>query len=679
MRALSAATALVLTAGLGTFGLIAPGSAMAAQKPVVVKVPEPAMASLDPAQWDAQQLLDAGTIFEGLFGYNQRGLPEKKIAARWTATDHRQVWTFYLRHNARWSNGQPVTAEDFYYAWMRLAAPTDTTGALWSSAMSQVKNAWNYHAGAVPASEVGLKVINKYTLQMDLVAPLDILPFLTTGSSMPLYPPSVKAHPTTWYLPKYFVGDGPYVVSSFVPNGEIKLSRNKDYVGAPGEYNVGNVSQIDVIPTPTVPVEDYLGNSLDTAIITAASDYVYAKSHFAGQVHRTALPTINYLEWDKSVDPSPLNNPLVREAIAMAIDRGPIARKTESGLVGSASIPATPKWPTAKYEHNPYPFNVVRARKLLAKAGYPDGKNMPELYLYCETTAGNPQFVPMAEAVAAELKQYLNLNFKIQTMNPTLWGQLNTEGMIKGILPGYVIAQGGPNWAGTDPGSLPLSISQWVTEWAAGAIGPQSFRTHAENWFFYSYDPEEVKAWGNPNNASMGVKFSEWQPLIQAARKSIPFIEAWWKKQPRDFYDNNGPSGVSLQTELNNFIASYKKAKTPAEKHAGWVSFWEWVGTHPTGPGNTTLGLVDQVWLMKHEPKLLYDIWSSTGVLWSAQGQSADKLAAKIANTLLSSAYFVPLNFEYAIYLEKPGLQGAEPSPYNFVGGYYNLQYMHMK
>lgn len=678
MRALSMATAMVTTVGLGAFAFIAPASAMAAE-PSVVKIPEPAMSSLDPAQWGAQQLLDAGTIFEGLVGYNQSGLPEKKIAARWTATDHRQVWTFYLRHNARWSNGQPVTAEDFYYAWMRLAAPTDTTGALWSSAMSQVKNAWNYHAGAVPASQVGLKVINPYTLQMHLVAPLDILPFLDTGSSMPLYPPAVRAHPTTWYLPKYFVGDGPYVVSRFVPNGAITLTRNKDYVGAPGEYNVGNVGRIEITPTPTVPVEDYLGNTLDTALITGASDYVYAKSHFPGQLHRAALPVINYLEWDKSVDPSPLNNPLVREAIAMAIDRQPIARETESGLVGATAIPATPKWPTAKYEHSPFGYNVARARKLLAKAGYPDGRHMPTLYLYCDTTAGNPQFVPMAEAIAAELKQHLNLTFKIQTENPTLWGQLSTQGMLKGILPGYVIAQEGPNWAGTDPGSLPLGISQWVTEWAAGGIGPQWFRNHAKNWFFYPYDPQEVKAWGNPNDPSAGVKFSQWQPLIRAARQAIPFIEAWWKKQPPAFYDNNGPSGVPLPTQLNDFIASYKKAKTPAEKHAAWVSFWEFVGTHLTGPGNTALGLVDAAWLMKHEPKLQYDIWSWTGVLWSSSGVSADKLAAKIADDLMASGYFVPLNFEYAIYLAKPGLQNVEPSPYNFVGGYYNLQYLNMK
>lgn len=677
----SVAAALSMTSAMGAFLMVAPGTAMA--QTTTVTIPEPATSSLDPAEWGPQQLLDAGTLLEGLVGFNPQGKIEKKVAASWTATDQRMVWTFHLRHNARWSNGKPVTAQDFYYAWMRLAWPQDSTGALWSGAMGQVVNAWAYHGGAVKASQVGLKVINAYTLQMHLVAPLDILPFLTTSSSMPLYPPSVKAHPTTWYLPKYFVGNGPYVVSSFTTNGEIKMTRNRDYVGAPGEYNVGNIQQINVIPTPNVPVEDYMGHSLSTALITSASDYIYAKTHLKSQLHKAPAEAINYLEWDKSVDPSPLNNQMVRAAIAMAINRKPIATKAESGLVGATTIPAIPGWPPAKYEHNPYAYNVVKARKLLAKAGYPNGRGMPTLYLYCDTVAGNPQYVPMAEAVAAELKQNLNLNFKIQTLNPTVWGQLSNQGMQKGILPGYNIASGGANWAGTDPGSFPLSINQWVTEWASGAIGPEAYRQHAEQWYFYSYDPQEVKAWGNPNNAQEGVKFSQWQPLIAAAKKAIPVIMAFWKKQPKDFFDNNsglGPGSIPLDVTLKTFIASYKTAKTPAEKHAAWVSFWKWVGTYPTSPGNASLGLADQAYVMTHEPKLQYDIWSWTGVLWSASGQQALKDAAKISNAIMASGYVVPLNYEENVYLVRKGLTGVDPNPnIGAFGNFYNLQYLRLK
>ncbi len=683
-RVFSAAIALAMTGSMGLMTLVNPGTAMAASG--IVTIPEPATSTLDPAQWGPQQLLDAGALFEGLVGYNQQGRIEKKVASGWKASDGDMVWTFYLRHNARWSNGQPVTAQDFYYAWMRLASPQDSTGALWSGAMGQVANAWAYHGGAVPASEVGLKVINNYTLQMHLVAPLDILPFLTTSSSMPLYPPSVTAHPTTWYLPQNFVGNGPYVVSSFTINGEIKMTRNKDYVGAPGEYNVGNVNQIDVIPTPTVPVEDYLGHSLSTALITSAADYVYAKGHMKSQLHKTPVGDINYLEWDKSVDPSPLNNKLVREAIAMAINRQPIAAEAESGLVSATSIPAIPDWPPAKYEHNPYSFNVSAARRLLAKAGYPNGKGMPTLYLYTDTSTGtgsNPQYVPMAEAVAAELKQNLGLKFTIQVENPTIWGELSTDGMLKGILPGYDIASGGENWAGADPGSYPLSINQWVTEWASGAIGPQSYRDHAENWFFYTYDPQEVKAWGNPSNAQEGVQFSQWQPIISAAKKAIPVIMAFWKKQPADFFDNNsglGPGSLTLDQTLNNYVASYKTAKTPAEKHADWVSFWKWVGTYVSSPGDASLGLVDQAYVMTHEPQLQYDIWSWTGVLWSSTGQQALKLAAKISNTLMASGYIVPLNYEDDNYLVQPGLQNVDPNPdIGAFGNFYNLQYLNLK
>ena len=681
-RAVSVAMAAAMTAGMSALALVAPGSAaMAASR--TVTVPEAAISSLDPADWGPQQLLDAGTLFEGLVGYNQQGQPEKKIAKSWTVSKNNMVWTFHLRHNARWSNGAPVTAEDFYYAWMRLASPQDTAGALWSSAMSQVANAWNYHGGIAKASQVGLKVINKWTLQMHLVAPLNILPFLDTGSSMPLYPPDVHGHPTTWFMPQYFVGDGPYKVTSFVPNGEIKMTRNSYYVGASGEYNVGNIQNIDVIPVPTVPVEDYESNAISTALITSTSDYTFAKQHLKNQLHKVPLAAINYFEWDKSVNKSPLDNKEVRAAIAMAIDRRPIAFTALSGMVSPTTIPSIPGWPTAKAEHNPYSYNVKKARALLAKAGYPGGKGMPTIYIYVETLAVNPQYVPMAEAIASELQTNLGLHFKIEPVNTTEYGILASGGMQQGIKPGYSIVTNSANWAGTDPGSLPLGISNWITEEDMGDVGPLSFRQHAELWNFYSYDPQEVTAWGNPNNNSMGVKFSQWQPLIKAAQQAIPIVNAFWAKQPKDFYLNNGPgpSPIPLTTTLNQYIASYKTAKTATEKHANWVSFWKWVGTYPTGgTGGAHLGVVDQAYVMQHEPSFAYDIWAWTGVLWSQNGPSAVTWAAKISNTIMASAYYVPLNWEAGIYLAKPGLTNVEPNPYpgNF-GNFYNLQYMTYK
>src|SRR5579875_1195872 len=79
----------------------------------------PGISSLDPSQWAAQILVDQGTILEGLYGYNQQNQIVPKIASGYSLSKDGLTWTIYLRKDARWSNGDPVTAQDFYYAWMR--------------------------------------------------------------------------------------------------------------------------------------------------------------------------------------------------------------------------------------------------------------------------------------------------------------------------------------------------------------------------------------------------------------------------------------------------------------------------------------------------------------------------------------------------------------------------------
>ena len=85
---------------------------------------------------------------EGLYGYNDKNQIVPKIATGYKVSGGGKVWTFYLRHDARWSNGQPVTAQDFYYAWMRLLSPQDSTGAVWASVAQYAVNAWQYSSPA---------------------------------------------------------------------------------------------------------------------------------------------------------------------------------------------------------------------------------------------------------------------------------------------------------------------------------------------------------------------------------------------------------------------------------------------------------------------------------------------------------------------------------------------------
>ena len=645
-----------------------------------VTIPAPAISSLDPIVWGPSTLIDQGTTFEGLFGYNSKNQIVPKIADKWQMSDGGKVITVWLRHNARWSNGQPVTAEDFYYAWMRVAS-SNAVGDTWASVMNNVLNGYAYQAGTVPASAVGIKIVNPYELRVTLSGPSNILGLFAQSASMPVYPPDVQKHPTSWWMPQNFVGDGPYVVKSFVANGAITLVRNPDYVGHAGEYNVGNVPQIKIVPAPSVGVEDYESGALSATTITSPSDYKYVLSHMKSQVHKTPDALINYLSWDRSVAPSALNNLSVREAIAMAINRAPIVNPVLDNMVGATTVFAYPGFPTYNDEHNPYSYNVTKARQLLTKAGYPGGKGTGQLYLYCQTSTSSPQSVATAEAVAAELKQNLNLNFKIDPVNGTLWGELVYGGMQPGIHPGYTVAAGDANW--NQNGQWPMQAQQFAVLNLSGAFGPQAYRQYAEGWDFYNYDPRNVKAWGNPADPNEGITAASWTPLITAAKKDIAYLNAWKAKQPAAYrIALTPPPGTPTLTQtLHTYMAEYSKAKTSAAKHTAWVDFWKWVGSYPAGgTGGANMGLNAQVYVDQHEPALEATIRMLNQELYTtASNAKAAVFASDVVDSMLNSGYVIPLDYSSTVYLARPGLEGLQANPWAEMGGFYQLQYLRLK
>lgn len=682
-KMMAVGAAMMASSTLCATGLI-PGVApvtRAASRTVTITYPSGGLATLDPIDFTANILVDPGTLFEGLYGYNTKNQIVPKIATRAVPSNGGRVWTIYMRHNAKWSNGKPVTAQDFYYAWMRMLAPNDSNGAIWSGVTQNILNAYAYHAGGVPASRVGIQVVNNFELKLTLSGATNIKGLLALSASMPLYPPAVEQHPSNWFSPQYFVGDGPYVVHRFTPNGTVVLTRNPHYVGGAG-YNVGNVPQINLIPSPTVPVEDYQSGVLDVALITSASDFTYAKSHFKGQLHQQGEANVNYLGYDHSVEPSPLDQLAVREAIAMAINRTPIASKVLDGMVGVTTVYGYPGFPTYSLEKNPYRYNVQAARKLLAKAGYPGGKGMPTLRLYTATTAVNNNTVLMAEAIAQELKTNLGIHTKIDPTNNTVYGVLQYGGIEKGIRPGYVVGTATAPW--NQMIQWPMDSDNWVMLPKSGDIPDPgtNFQRYATNWYYQRYDPVEVKAWGNPTNPSMGISYAQWQPIIRAAATAIKSIEAWRKAQPAAYQAaKNVPGTPSLGAQLKHLEAGYSQAKTNAAKHTAWVQLWQWAGSYPSG-GNTgaSIGVVDQAYVDAHEPPLERQMRILEAELGNTGSSTeAAKLSAQMNNVMVQSALTIPLNYNEAFFLEKPWVAGAQATPWAWGPGFYQFQYLNLK
>nr|NNM89334.1 peptide ABC transporter substrate-binding protein [Bacilli bacterium] len=667
----------ILANGALLSSLVYSPSQALAQTKNVVNIPLPAISTLDSTQWGTQNLLQQGTILEGLYGYNSKNQIVPKIATGYKVSQSGKVWTFYLRHDARWSNGKPVTAQDFYNGWMYDASPKNSASALWASMMTNVVNAWNYHAGTVPASQVGVKVLNPYAIQVTLNAPFYLLGMMPLAGSMPLYQPDLTAHPSTWFMPQNFVGDGPYLVQSFVPNGEIQLVRNPDYVGAKGQFNVGNVDQINIIPTPTVPVEDFVAGKLDTAMILNPSDYKYALSQptLKKELHVAPANEMTYLSWDKSTTTSPLDNLLVRQAIAMAIDRTPLANAVMAGMGGAANGFGTPGWPTLKYEKG-LPFNVAKAKALLAKAGYPNGKGIPTLYLYTQTQAVSPISVGLAEALQQELTQALGINFQIDQLDNSSWDDVVYAGLNPGIKPGYVLSIGQVNWFNT--WFLTFQSIQWIG--GAGVIGPASYRQYVSQWYFPTYDPMSIYRYGNPADVNNGMSWSSWLPLQKAVLADNSYLQAYAAKQPAWYQKLTAPAAGSSTLDLwNNIVNGWKTAKTDTQKHAAWVQAWKFVGNESAGNGNASIGLDGQVYQDKHQP-VLQKQWNESieQLAYTPDVKTAVPLAANIVNGMMQQGYVEPLVYNDNVYLAKSNLTGVQANPWSDFN-FYQLQYIKVK
>lgn len=638
------------------------------------------ISSLDPSQWAGQILVDQGTILEGLYGYNQKNQVVPKIAASYSVSKDGLTWTIMLRKNAKWSNGDPVTAHDFYYAWMRQLNPADSAAQLWLGIFNYVKNSYAYHSGAVPASAVGLKVVNDYEIQITTSTPHDILGELATAASMPLDEKAVNANPQLFSNGKGWVSDAPYTVQSFTPGGTLVLVKNTKYIGNPNEVNSGNAQQIDVVPATTVPVEDFMANKVDVAQVSSSSDLSYIKTHnLSSELHSAPDYSIEYLEWDNSAIASPYDNAKIRDAIAEAIQRAPIVQSVLSGMAGVTTTFSTPGWPTQRLLKG-LPENLTNAKKLLAQAGYPDGKGLPPIYLYAEVPASNPQEVPVAEAVSEELKQDLGIQSKIVQLNATDDSWVTYGGPKKGIQPGFNVGASATNW--NEPATIDMGGTQGTI--SVGNFGwTQKQTAQVLAWYNNPYDPASVKKYGNPANPQEGVKWSDWSGLIKEEKVDAAYITKWTKEQPAKWQAILQPPGTpTIQQNWNAMIQAWKSAKTPAAKHAAYVLAWEFIApetvTASTGGINNS-ALDYQVYEDKNE-SATYKNWR----MWyaymtnSLSNAEAAPYAADILNQTTALGYTIPLYYNETYYVERKGVTGAQPNPWAW-GNFYQMQYLSVK
>ncbi len=351
-------------------------------------------------------------LFEGLAVKNPVTLePEPGVAERWTFNEDRSVITFYLNPNAKWSNGEQVTADDFVWSWNRALHPE--TGNLYAYMLYPVKNAEAYAKGDVSEfSEVGVKALDETTLEVTLNAPTPyFIQLMDHYSTFAVHPETLLKFGkmtdrfTPWTRVGNIVSNGAFVLEDWALNRHIKMIKNQEY------WDKDNVSLNGVVfyPTENEVSEERMFRVEQlhrTEGVPLDKVPVYREIPESPYMQDPYLGTYYYLV---NIDRPPVDDVRVRQALSMSLDREQLARTVMQEVV----IPAYSITPPGTLGYQPpklFDFDPEKARQLLAEAGYPNGEGWPGLDIIYNTNEAHRK---IAVAVQQMWKKYLNVDITI--------------------------------------------------------------------------------------------------------------------------------------------------------------------------------------------------------------------------------------------------------------------------
>ncbi|MGI8603113.1 MAG: peptide ABC transporter substrate-binding protein [Verrucomicrobiales bacterium] len=338
------------------------------------------------------------------------------VAERWESNEGLNVWTFHLRKNAKWSNGDPVTARDFVFAYRRMLIPK--LASPYAEMLYLLKGAQELHAGKTSDfSTLGARALDDHTLQLELVGPIAYFPIVLPHYAwFPIHEATilkfgaVDQRATRWTRPGNFVGNGAFKLKSWRFKHFLEVERNPHY------WDAANVKLNGI---RYFPVDN-----------TAAEERMFRDGH----LHKTEILPLDKIDYWREQRPEffradpylsvyfyrvnttrpQLKDPRVRRALALAVDRESICRN----IMRAGQTPCTGMVPpVAGYVGpNKLRFDPPAARQLLAEAGFPEGRNFPRFDILMNVME---QHKIIAEAIQQMWKKHLNIDVGINAQD---WG-----------------------------------------------------------------------------------------------------------------------------------------------------------------------------------------------------------------------------------------------------------------
>jgi oligopeptide transport system substrate-binding protein len=353
-------------------------------------------------------------LIEGLVGCHPTDQSKEVpgMADRWEHNNDYSLWIFHIGEDRKWSNGDPVIAQDFVFSYKRILTPA--FGARNVDHLFVMKGAEDYSKEKITDFDrVGVKALDDHTLQIELVGPTPyFLSLLQHRAWFPVNPKTIlkfgtiSDRDTQWTLPENFVGNGPFKLKSWKPNDVIEMVCNSLY------WDAANVKLNGI--------NFYLMENQSTP----------DRAFWAGQLHKTygvqldkvlyyRLKHPEYLRIDPykgiyfyrlNVERKPLDNPKVQMALNLAVDREAIVKN----ITRQNEQPATGFTPPGMGDYQVFKmmtYDPDKARQLLAKAGYPDGKGFPKFNILMNTSETHRM---IAEAIQQMWKEELHINVGIE-------------------------------------------------------------------------------------------------------------------------------------------------------------------------------------------------------------------------------------------------------------------------
>lgn len=386
------------------------------------------------SHWGALTTLDPGLVadfntvviveelFTGLAAHGPDAEVLPALAADWEVTEGGRRYVFHLREGLRWSDGAALTAADFVAGWRRVLHPA--TKASCAHFLYDVQGARAYHRGETddPAA-LGVSAPDDRTLVVALERPTGYFPHLLANPvTYPIPRHALAAHGAAWTEPGRLVCNGPYLLADWQRGSQMTLARNPRYHG---RFS-GNVTRVELALERDAAdiVAAYEADELDVAQL----DYRFSlaerhalRDRYAGDL--ASAP--RFATWFLGFDPAcpPLDDVRVRRALAMAVDRELLAGAVLQSFATPATGGLTPPGIPGHVAGIGLPLDPAAARRLLAEAGFPGGRDFPLLPLIHERTVAD-----QAAFLQAQWRKHLGIEVALEAADwPTFVRRMEAE------------------------------------------------------------------------------------------------------------------------------------------------------------------------------------------------------------------------------------------------------------